>query len=96
MLGSNQEPLPCEVSTIVCWRFLELAKLLQISIFLLRLCYQCSPLFAWVGVKLVSKGATRNADFFYYCTFYLQNNAEVSEGVIRRIIADFAPRGPNP
>jgi hypothetical protein len=31
MLGSNQRPLPCEVSTIVCWRFLEFAKILQIG-----------------------------------------------------------------
>src|SRR5829696_6905613 len=29
MLGSSQRPLPCEGSTIVCWRFLELAKCLQ-------------------------------------------------------------------
>jgi hypothetical protein len=35
MLGSNQRPLPCEGSTIVCWRFLELAKYLQIIVFLL-------------------------------------------------------------
>jgi hypothetical protein len=33
MLGSNQRPLPCEGSTIVCWRFLDLAKCLQIDIF---------------------------------------------------------------
>jgi hypothetical protein len=32
MLGSNQRPLPCEVSTIVFWRFLEFAKSLQIGI----------------------------------------------------------------
>jgi hypothetical protein len=30
MLGSNQRPLPCEGSVIVCWRFLEVAKYLQI------------------------------------------------------------------
>jgi hypothetical protein len=29
MLGSNQRPLPCEGSTIVCWRFLGVAKCLQ-------------------------------------------------------------------
>src|SRR5215218_8539518 len=29
MLGSNQRPLPCEGSVLVCWRFLELAKFLQ-------------------------------------------------------------------
>jgi hypothetical protein len=33
MLGSNQRPLPCEGSLIVCWRFLELAKYLQIAAF---------------------------------------------------------------
>jgi hypothetical protein len=31
MLGSNQRPLPCEGSVIVCWSFLELAKFLQIE-----------------------------------------------------------------
>jgi hypothetical protein len=38
MLGSNQRPLPCEGSVIVCWRFLELAKYLQITAFL-RSCF---------------------------------------------------------
>ena len=33
MLGSNQRPLPCESSAIVCWRFLEFAKSLQIEAF---------------------------------------------------------------
>jgi len=33
MLGSNQRPLPCEGSTIVCRRFLEVAKFLQIEAF---------------------------------------------------------------
>jgi len=31
---SNQRSLPCEGSVIVCWRFLELAKLLQTAVFL--------------------------------------------------------------
>jgi len=31
MLGSNQRPLPCEGGEIGCWRFLERAKLLQIT-----------------------------------------------------------------
>ena len=31
MLGSNQRPLPCEGSVIVCWRFLECTKRLQIA-----------------------------------------------------------------
>src|SRR5918994_6557484 len=33
MLGSNQRPLPCEGSVIVCCRFLERAKYLQIERF---------------------------------------------------------------
>ncbi len=33
MLGSNQRPLPCESSAIVCWRFLEFAKLLPMDVF---------------------------------------------------------------
>jgi hypothetical protein len=36
MLGSNQRPLPCEGSTIGCWRCLEIAKCLQIVVFLRR------------------------------------------------------------
>jgi hypothetical protein len=34
MLGSNQQPLPCEGSTMVFYRFLELAIFLQIAVFL--------------------------------------------------------------
>jgi len=34
MLGSNQRPLPCESSVIVCWRILRLAKSLQMMNFL--------------------------------------------------------------
>jgi hypothetical protein len=33
MLRSNQRPLPCEGSTIVCWRCLEIAKYLQMTVF---------------------------------------------------------------
>jgi hypothetical protein len=33
MLGSNQRPLPCEGSAIVCWMFPKLAKFLQMEIF---------------------------------------------------------------
>ena len=36
MLGSNQRPLPCEGSVIDCWRFLEIAKCLQMDVFSLR------------------------------------------------------------
>jgi hypothetical protein len=38
MLVSNQRPLPCEGSAMVCWRFLEIAKLPQIDV-LLRYCF---------------------------------------------------------
>jgi hypothetical protein len=31
MLGSNQRPLPCEGSVMVCWGFLEIAKCLQMN-----------------------------------------------------------------
>ena len=34
MLGSNQRSLPCEGSLIGCCTFLELAKLLQITVIL--------------------------------------------------------------
>ena len=34
ILGSNQCPLLCKGSTIISWRFLEFAKLLQIALFL--------------------------------------------------------------
>ncbi len=34
MLVSNQRPLPCEGSTMVCWSFLVLAEFLQIADFL--------------------------------------------------------------
>ena len=33
MLGSNQRPLPCEGSAMVCWTFLDFAKYLQIEVF---------------------------------------------------------------
>ena len=34
MLGSNQRPLPCEGSVTDFWSFLEIAKYLQIVVFL--------------------------------------------------------------
>ena len=36
MLVLNQRPLPCEASTMVCWRFRELSKYLQKKAFLSR------------------------------------------------------------
>src|SRR5215210_10504 len=53
MLGSNQRPLPCEVSTIVCWRFLEFAKSLQISILSLRRFSQHFRVFTRVAARLL-------------------------------------------
>jgi hypothetical protein len=35
--------------------FADVRKLLQMSIFILESCRVCSPLFIWVGVKLVSR-----------------------------------------
>jgi hypothetical protein len=36
------------------WLFADVQKLLQISIFSLECYRECSPLFTWVSVKLVS------------------------------------------
>jgi hypothetical protein len=47
---SNQRPLPWEGSALLSWMFAVVQKYLQISIFLLRSCRPCSPLFVWVGV----------------------------------------------
>ena len=41
------------------WLFADVPKLLQISIFSLTGYRECSPLFAWVGVRLVSKSRRR-------------------------------------
>jgi hypothetical protein len=46
--------LPCEGSMIMSWWFAGVQKNLQISILSLLPCRQCSQLFAWVGVRLVS------------------------------------------
>jgi hypothetical protein len=55
MLGSNQRPLPCEVSTIVCWRFLELAKFLQTVIFLRQCFSQHFSSFTQVAARLLHR-----------------------------------------
>jgi hypothetical protein len=55
MLGSNQRPLPCEGSTIVCWRFLELAKCLQIDIFSLIDFSQYFRRFTRVAARLLHR-----------------------------------------
>ena len=34
--------------------FVSVQKVLQTSVFILNCCRQCSPLFVWVGVRLVS------------------------------------------
>jgi len=41
---------------MISWLFAGVQKHLQISIFSLGGCPGCSPLFVWVGVKLVSTG----------------------------------------
>jgi hypothetical protein len=55
MLGSNQRPLPCEGSTIVCWRFLELAKCLQIVVFVYRHFSQGFRIFTRVAARLLHR-----------------------------------------
>jgi hypothetical protein len=53
MLGSNQRPLPCEGSTIVCRRFLKLAKLLRIDVFSLKDLSQQFRRFTRVAARLL-------------------------------------------
>ncbi len=53
MLGSNQRPLPCEGSAIVCWEFLELAKCLQMEAFGLRRFSQPFRKFTRVAARLL-------------------------------------------
>src|SRR5215210_5814688 len=54
MLDSNQRPLPCEGSVIVCRRFLEVAKLLQIDVFCLLDFSQYFRRFTRVAARLLS------------------------------------------
>src|SRR5215203_212586 len=53
MLGSNQRPLPCEGSVMVCSRFLEVAKLLQIDVFCLLDFSQYFRRFTRVAARLL-------------------------------------------
>ncbi len=53
MLVSNQRPLPCEGSAIVCWTFLEFAKLPQIAVFLHKLISQHFRRFTRVAARLL-------------------------------------------
>jgi hypothetical protein len=53
MLGSNQRPLPCEGSKILCWRFLELAKLLEMDVFLRQCFSQRFRRFTRVAARLL-------------------------------------------
>jgi hypothetical protein len=55
MLGSNQRPLPCEFSAVVCWGFLELAKSLQIAVFLRRRFSQAFRRFTRVAARLLHR-----------------------------------------
>ena len=56
MLGSNQRPLPCEGSVIDCWRFLEIAKCLQMDVFSLRGFSQHFRIFTRVAARLLHAG----------------------------------------
>jgi hypothetical protein len=56
MLGSNQRPLPCEGSEMVCWRFLELAKCLQIGALGLGPFSQPFRVFTRVAARLLHTG----------------------------------------
>jgi hypothetical protein len=58
MLGSNQRPLPCEFSAMVCWGFLELAKSLQIAVFLRRRFSQAFRRFTRVAAQARSTGVS--------------------------------------
>jgi hypothetical protein len=53
MLVSNQRPLLCEGSKIVCWTFLELSKHLQKKAFLSRRFPQHFRRFTWVAARLL-------------------------------------------
>jgi hypothetical protein len=53
MLGSNQRPLPCESCVMVCWGFLEVAKCLQIAVFLRRRISEHFRRFAQVAARLL-------------------------------------------
>ncbi len=53
MLVSNQRPLPCEGSTMVCCSFLELAECLQIAVFVSCRFSQHFRRFARVAAQLL-------------------------------------------
>ena len=58
MLVSNERPLPCEGSTMVCWSFLELAKLPQIAVFLCWIFSRAFRGFTRVAARLLHKVET--------------------------------------
>src|SRR5215203_1729489 len=54
MLDSNQRPPPCKGGLVVSQMFVIVQISLQTDLFSLLNCCCRSPLFVWVGVKLVS------------------------------------------
>src|SRR5215210_8516217 len=50
MLGSNQRPLPCDVSCITSWLFAAVQNWPRNSDLFFLARHACSLLFAWVGV----------------------------------------------
>ena len=61
MLGSNQRPLPCEVSTRVFQRFLEFAKSLEIGILFAGYFSRAFKIFVWVAARLLRTSSVRSA-----------------------------------
>src|SRR5215210_999765 len=67
MLGSKQRPLPCEGSTIVCCRFLELANFPQTAVFLRRRIFQLFRRFTRVAARLLHKGEHQRDEIAPHC-----------------------------
>ena len=58
MLISNQRPLPCGGSAMVCWTFLRIAKRPQIAAFLCQFFSQHSQRFTRIAARLLHKVET--------------------------------------
>jgi hypothetical protein len=69
---SNPWPPPCEGGEIVCWRLLELAKLLQIEAFGLWCFSQHFRRFTRVAARLLHNGLGHYWHHFLFRKFYLQ------------------------
>jgi len=74
MLGSNQRPLPCEGSVIVCWRIRWFAKYLQTDVFLRRCFSQHFRRFTRVAARLLH--TTRRMPRASNARFYNYNDAK--------------------